>query len=214
MRQCQRIQRRTHSSFQDVLCLMGAFWGLGLFWHHRGCLNLSLEGLHHLVKEFILSLGLKKKKALIEWVIDLSPPSPLGPFFFFFPFVFISWRLITLQYCSGFCHTLTWISHGFTCVPLGPFRPQLHPALLAAMSRSNFWHINHRAWTWLVLGGWQTLCWTRARWIHSIISLTLPKMMWTWTINPWASPVTQPSSIPQKPFKSLAPLNMWLFVDV
>ena len=31
--------------------------------------------------------------------------------------IFISWRLITLQYCSGFCHTLTWISHGFTCVP-------------------------------------------------------------------------------------------------
>ena len=36
---------------------------------------------------------------------------------FFFSFIFISWRLITLQYCSGFCHTLTWISHGFTCVP-------------------------------------------------------------------------------------------------
>ena len=35
-------------------------------------------------------------------------------FFFFFPFIFISWRLIALQYCSGFCHTLTWISHGFT----------------------------------------------------------------------------------------------------
>ena len=30
---------------------------------------------------------------------------------------FISWRLITLQYCSRFCHTLKWISHGFTCVP-------------------------------------------------------------------------------------------------
>ena len=27
--------------------------------------------------------------------------------FNFFPFIFISWRLITLQYCSGFCHTLT-----------------------------------------------------------------------------------------------------------
>ena len=25
-------------------------------------------------------------------------------FFFFFPFIFISWRLIILQYCSGFCH--------------------------------------------------------------------------------------------------------------
>ena len=35
----------------------------------------------------------------------------------FSPFIFISWRLITLQYYSGFCHTLTWISHGFTCIP-------------------------------------------------------------------------------------------------
>ena len=35
----------------------------------------------------------------------------------FFSFIFISWRLITLHYCSGFCHTLAWISHGFTCVP-------------------------------------------------------------------------------------------------
>ena len=36
--------------------------------------------------------------------------------FYFFP-IFISWRLITLQYCGGFCHTLTWNIHGFTCVP-------------------------------------------------------------------------------------------------
>ena len=36
---------------------------------------------------------------------------------FFFPFIFISWRLITLQYCSGFCHTLTRINYGCTCVP-------------------------------------------------------------------------------------------------
>ena len=28
-------------------------------------------------------------------------------FYFFSPIVFISWRLITSQYCSGFCHTLT-----------------------------------------------------------------------------------------------------------
>ena len=40
--------------------------------------------------------------------------------FFFFPFIFISWRLITLQNCSGFCHTLAWISHGFTCVSPSP----------------------------------------------------------------------------------------------
>ena len=37
--------------------------------------------------------------------------------FLFFSFIFIHWRLITLQYCSGFCHTLTWISHGFTGIP-------------------------------------------------------------------------------------------------
>ena len=36
----------------------------------------------------------------------------------FFSFLFfISWRLITLQYCSRFFHTLKSISHGFTCVP-------------------------------------------------------------------------------------------------
>ena len=43
-------------------------------------------------------------------------------FFFCFSFlknlfIYFNWRLITLQYCRGFCHTLTWISHGCTCVP-------------------------------------------------------------------------------------------------
>ena len=57
-------------------------------------------------------------------------------FFFFFPFIFISWRLITLQYCNGFCHTLTWISHGFTCVPHPdvPSRLPLHPIPLGLPS--------------------------------------------------------------------------------
>ena len=31
---------------------------------------------------------------------------------------FIGWRLITSQYCSGFCHTLTSISHGYTRIPI------------------------------------------------------------------------------------------------
>ena len=47
----------------------------------------------------------------------------------FIPIIFISWRLITLQYCSGFCHTLTRISHGFTCVPHPePPRPTPSPS--------------------------------------------------------------------------------------
>ena len=45
--------------------------------------------------------------------------------FYFFSFYF-NWRLITLQYCGGFCHTFTWISHGCTCVP-HPDPPSLLP---------------------------------------------------------------------------------------
>ena len=57
----------------------------------------------------------------------------------FFSFIFISWRLITLQYCSGFCHTLTWISHGFTCIPHPD--PRIYSCLLSVNSFSplNSW---------------------------------------------------------------------------
>ena len=44
-------------------------------------------------------------------------------YFLFKKLIYFNWRLITLQYCSGFCHTLTWISHGYTCVH--PFRNSL-----------------------------------------------------------------------------------------
>ena len=54
--------------------------------------------------------------------------------FLFFSFIFISWRLITLQYCSVFCHTLTWISHGFTCIP-HPYLPSYLP--LIQLSKKN-----------------------------------------------------------------------------
>ena len=54
----------------------------------------------------ILLLGTYSEKILFSFFLNI-----------FLSFIFISWRIITLQYCSGFCHTLTWISHGFTCVP-------------------------------------------------------------------------------------------------
>ena len=62
--------------------------------------------------------------------------------FFFFYF---NWRLITLQYCGGFCHTFTWISHGCTCVPhpdpsshLPPHPiPQSHPSAPALSTLSH-----------------------------------------------------------------------------
>ena len=40
---------------------------------------------------------------------SLAPKGNVSSFFVsfnFFSFIFISWRLITLQYCGGFCHTL------------------------------------------------------------------------------------------------------------
>ena len=45
----------------------------------------------------------------------------------------LTWMLITLQYCAGFCHTLTWISHGGTCPPSWtlPYSPPSHPSGLA-----------------------------------------------------------------------------------
>ena len=71
----------------------------------------------------------KQTKVRSHLLLLLMPWDFLSFFLSYFSFIFISWRLITLQYCSGFCHTLTWISHGFTCVahPDPPTRLPPHP---------------------------------------------------------------------------------------
>ena len=76
--------------------------------------------------------------------------------YFFCKLIYFNWRLITLQYCSDFCHTLTWISRGCTCVPhhellshLPPHpTPQGHPSApeLSAFSHTlnlDWWSISH-----------------------------------------------------------------------
>ena len=69
-------------------------------------------------------------------LVSVSTTHDIETFFSFFKFIFISWRLITLQYHSGFCHTLTEISHGFTCVPHPdpPSRLPPHPIPLGLPS--------------------------------------------------------------------------------
>ena len=63
----------------------------------------------------------------------------------FCPFIFISWRPITLQYCSGFCHTLTWISHGVTCIPHPdppshfPLYPYILPLYCVLTQSNSLW---------------------------------------------------------------------------
>ena len=37
---------------------------------------------------------------------------------FFCQLIYFNWKLITLQYCSGFCRAFTLVSHGCTCVPI------------------------------------------------------------------------------------------------
>ena len=79
--------------------------------------------------------GLVKYQWLISVLLETPLQSPISgthsvyylgtsPLFLFKNYWFIilkinlfNWRLITLQYCSGFWHTLTWLSHGHTCVP-------------------------------------------------------------------------------------------------
>ena len=91
---------------------------------------------------------------------------------FFSSFVFISWRLITLQYCSGFCHILTWISHGFTCIPHPdpPSHLPLHPIPLGLPSAPGpstwglaFWGPNTqlymREWTSVAFSHYKGLQW-------------------------------------------------------
>ena len=77
---------------------------------------------------------------IVQWKLVTSSlhPASYNSFFFpfFFSFIFISWRLITSQHCSGFCHTLTWISHGVTSIPHPdpPSHLPLHPIPLGLPS--------------------------------------------------------------------------------
>ena len=71
----------------------------------------------------------KSQTQLSDWIISSLLKAVVVMICFnrkinsFFVFIF-NWRLVTLQYCIGFCHTLTWISHRCTCVP--HFEPPSH----------------------------------------------------------------------------------------
>ena len=59
---------------------------------------------------FYISAIDKHSKNCLFIEVHVKPPLLFFSRFFFSSFIFISRRLITLQYCSGFCHTLIWIS--------------------------------------------------------------------------------------------------------
>ena len=96
--------------------------------------------------------------------------------FYFFSFIFISWRLTILQYCSGFCHTLTWISHGFTCVPHPdpPFSLPPHPMPLGLPSAPALS-------TCLMHPTWAVICFT----LDSILVSMLFSEAYVWNLKRW-----------------------------
>ena len=71
--------------------------------------------------------------------------------FLFFNLIYFNLRLITLQYCGGFCNIFTWICHGCTYVPhpeppshLPPHPiPQGHPS---APALSTLPHASNLDW--------------------------------------------------------------------
>ena len=92
-------------------------------------------------------------------------------FFFSLIYLFILIGAITLQYCSGFCHTLTWPSHGCTCVPhpeppsrIPPHTiPQGQPSAPALNTLSHAWNLDWRSISHMVIYMFQcySLKWSR-----------------------------------------------------
>ena len=80
--------------------------GLGLWDTEMSRILAEIEGsLERLEGERALLASLRP--ALLVRAVVEPTKLILYSFFIFFPFISISWRLIILQYCSGFCHTLT-----------------------------------------------------------------------------------------------------------
>ena len=71
--------------------------------------GFSGNSLHHVLYFTLNTKLLFNVKSTLKRIIAIQFWNLILNIFketFFFPFIFISWRLITLQYCSGFCHTM------------------------------------------------------------------------------------------------------------
>ena len=100
----------------------------------------------------------------------------------FLKLIYFNWRLITLHYYSGFCHTLTWISHRCTCVPhpdppsqLPPHPiPQGYPSAPALSTLSHASNLDWRSISHMVIYMLASLVAQRLK--------LLPAMQETWVI--------------------------------
>ena len=67
----------------------------------------------------------------------------------FYVFIYFNWRTFILQYCDGFSHISTWISHRYTCVPpiLNPPPTPLPIPPLQAFPEHQLWVPCFMHWT-------------------------------------------------------------------
>ena len=94
---------------------------------HTSTVWFWVQSLLRVLRPPKLTMQPKKEKKLVNLIsqfkwgkvmkhsLDLKSLSQLS--FFFKKFIYFNWTLVISHYCSGFCHTLTWISHGCTCSP-------------------------------------------------------------------------------------------------
>ena len=111
------------------------FFHQHLLQKEQKCL-LSVEPL---MENFILLIRLPASfnirqvpKFILEESHEVSPTPDI--FFPFLKLINFNWRTITLSYCDGFCHTSTWISHGYT---LWSFKAMLQGEIKRSLQTSN-----------------------------------------------------------------------------
>ena len=92
------------------------------FWGACSGPGSSRNGLHRVSEEMLqLECTPQQGGPPVSWGISGNITLQrvfLGPLHLLKKLIYFNWRIITLQYCDGFCHTSTWISHGCTCVPV------------------------------------------------------------------------------------------------
>ena len=130
-----------------------------------GCHCHFLTGLLMTVPESSSTLKLHFHKPQILYCSAL-PPTPLHSKFqwpyiplLFKKCIYFSWKLITWQYCSDFCHTLIWISHMFKCVPhpeppshIPPHPiPQGHPSASALITPSHALNLDWQSVSYMII---------------------------------------------------------------
>ena len=131
-------------------------------------------GTSQAIHSLLLALPICYRSTLLE--------QSLGIFFF-------NWKLITLQYCSGFCHTFTWISRGCTCVPHPgpPFHlpphtiPQGHPSAPALSTlchawKLDWWFISYMIVLGLLSGHGRQCSFTSTRCKWEVLTLSLQQL--------------------------------------